>query len=61
MRREKKMHCQGYENILSHAVDAHNSSVYTVQESHLIVFPVQGVLCDFLTKFRIDLDFRWFK
>lgn len=31
------------------------------EETHLVVFPVQGVLCNLFSKFRIDLDFGWFK
>lgn len=34
---------------------------YTVEETHLVVFPVQCVLCDFFSKFRIDLDLRRLK
>lgn len=30
-------------------------------ETHLVVFPVESVLCNFLSKFRIHLDFRRFK
>lgn len=34
---------------------------HTIEETNLVVFPVQCVLCDFLSKFRIDLDFCRFK
>lgn len=36
-------------------------AIKSTEETHLVVFPVESVLCNFLSKFRIHLDFRRFK